>query len=97
MKSYRELEVWQVACDLVTEVYKFTAKLPRAEQFGLTSQMRRAAISIPSNIAEGFSRHSPADNHKFVRIAFASGAALETQFYLCLKLGFATLDELQAT
>lgn len=86
MKSYRELEVWQLACRLVVEVYKVTVKFPASEQFGLTSQIRRAAVSIPSNIAEGFTRRTLADNHNFVRIALASGAELETQLYLVGQL-----------
>ncbi len=74
MNSYRDLTVWQKACDLVLLVYELTKKFPSSEQFGLISQMRRAAISIPSNIAEGFTRRSPTDHSNFARIAFASGA-----------------------
>ncbi len=86
MNSYRDLTVWQKACDLVLLVYELTKEFPSSEQFGLTSQMRRSAVSIPSNIAEGFTRRSPADHSNFARIAFASGAELETQLYLAEKL-----------
>ncbi|MBI5466172.1 MAG: four helix bundle protein [Candidatus Kerfeldbacteria bacterium] len=94
MKSYRELDVWKLSCELVLEIYRLTAKFPTTDQYELTSQMRRAAISIPSNIAEGFSRRSPADNHNFIRIAFGSGAELETQLYLAEQLKFVSADEL---
>ncbi|MDP3986585.1 MAG: four helix bundle protein [Candidatus Veblenbacteria bacterium] len=96
MKSYRELEVWQRSCDLVLEIYKLTSTFPHTEQYGLINQMRRAAISIPSNIAEGFSRRTLADNHNFVRIAFASGAELETQIYLAEKLKLAQTKQFKA-
>ena len=75
-----------MSCDLVLEIYRLTALFPNHEQYGLTSQLRRAAVSIPSNIAEGFTRRTVADNHNFVRIALASGAELETQLYLAEKL-----------
>lgn len=90
---YRELKVWQVGCELVIKIYELTAKFPPSEQFGLTAQMRRAAVSIPSNIAEGYSRRTVADNRNFVRIAFASGAELETQVYLAEKLKLTKADE----
>jgi len=96
MNSYRDLDVWKVSCDLVLEVYKLTSHFPREEQFGLISQMRRAAVSIPSNIAEGFSRQTRADNRNFLRIALGSGAELETQFYLVERLGFANKENLAA-
>ncbi|MBI5466165.1 MAG: four helix bundle protein [Candidatus Kerfeldbacteria bacterium] len=93
MNLYRELKVWQVGCELVIKIYELTAKFPPSEQFGLTAQMRRAAVSIPSNIAEGYSRRTVADNRNFVRIAFASGAELETQVYLAEKLKLTKADE----
>ncbi len=86
MNFYKDLDVWKLSCDLVLEVYKLTSKFPSSEQFGLTSQIKRAVVSIPSNIAEGFARRTLADNHNFIRIAFASGAELETQLYLAKKL-----------
>ena len=89
MNSYRELKVWQMACDLVIEIYKLTNLFPKNEQYGITSQMRRAAISIPSNIAEGFARRTMPDNRNFVRIAFASGSELDTQVYIAKKLELA--------
>ena len=94
MQSYRDLTVWQKACDLVLLIYNLTREFPPQEQFGLTSQMRRAAVSIPSNIAEGFPRRSPADHANFARIAFASGAELETQLYLSERLNLTTPSKL---
>ena len=88
MQTYKDLIVWQRSVALVTEIYKLTERFPKSEMFGLTSQMRRAAVSIPSNLAEGFARKSRAENAQFVRIAFGSGAELETQLTIAENLGF---------
>lgn len=77
--SYRNLIVWQRAMQLVVAVYTLTAQFSKAERFGLTNQMRRAAVAIPSNIAEGKYRWSKKEYQHYLRIAFASGAELETQ------------------
>ena len=90
LTSYKELTVWQKSIDLVIAVYKLVEKFPKSEQFGLTSQMKRSAVSIPSNIAEGFTRKSRLQYHQFVRIAFGSGAELETQILIATKLHFIT-------
>lgn len=82
VKSYKDLIVWQKAFQLALEVYRVTKKFPREELYGLVSQMRRAAFSIPSNIAEGYARYSTAEYKKFLKIAFASGAELETQLLI---------------
>lgn len=87
IKTYRDLIVWQRSMELVSAVYRATVTMPAEERFGLTSQMRRAAISIPSNIAEGFSRQSPADYLKFLRIARGSIAELSTQWEIAQRLG----------
>ncbi|OGY36955.1 MAG: hypothetical protein A3E36_01145 [Candidatus Andersenbacteria bacterium RIFCSPHIGHO2_12_FULL_45_11b] len=84
--SYRDLIVWQKAIDLVTQLYKITNKFPREEIYGLTSQMRRSAVSIPSNIAEGRNRGTKKDYVQFLRIAYGSGAELETQITICKRL-----------
>ncbi|MDD3896316.1 MAG: four helix bundle protein [Candidatus Peribacteraceae bacterium] len=69
MKSFADLKAWQEGMDLVAEVYRLTALLPRSEQFGLSSQLKRASTSIVANIAEGFGRYSYADKaHKYVRL-----------------------------
>lgn len=94
MQSYKDLIVWQKSIELVALVYKATARFPKSELFGLVSQMRRAAVSIPSNLAEGYVRKHRAEYSQFVRIAFGSGAELETQFILTKKLGFMQDKEL---
>ena len=84
--SYKELIVWQKAIAVTIAIYAITSKFPRTEQFGLTSQMRRAAVSIASNIAEGRSRGTRNDFAHFLQIAFASGAELETQIIIAKQL-----------
>ena len=88
-RNYRSLEVWQKSMNLVEEVYKLTALLPKEELFGLTNQLRRAAVSIPSNIAEGAGRNSDKEFKRFLFIANGSIAELETQLLICEKLDFA--------
>ena len=89
MKSYRDLTVWQRSMQLVKAVYELTEAFPSQEQFGLTSQMRRSAVSIPSNIAEGFARKSRGEYARFVDIAYGSAAKLETQLDIAAMLEFA--------
>ncbi|MBI5005404.1 MAG: four helix bundle protein [Candidatus Lloydbacteria bacterium] len=86
MHSYKGLIVWQKAMELVIVVYELTEKFPREEIYGLTSQMRRAAVSIPSNIAEGRFRGTRKDYIQFLRIAYSSGAELETQVEIAKRL-----------
>ncbi|MFA6447074.1 MAG: four helix bundle protein [Patescibacteria group bacterium] len=86
--GYRDLVVWQKSMQAVVLVYKITALFPREEMYGLVSQMRRAALSIPSNIAEGFRRGSEKEFRHFLRIAFGSAAELETQIDLAIRLKF---------
>ncbi|MFD2697406.1 four helix bundle protein [Mesonia sediminis] len=85
VKDYKDLRVWQQSMELVAQVYILTREMPSIEQFGLTSQIKRAAISIPSNIAEGQARASKQFLH-FIRIAQGSLSELETQLMLCIKL-----------
>jgi four helix bundle protein len=85
-KSYRDLIIWQKAMDLVIATYELTEQFPTHERYGLVSQMRRAAIAIPSNIAEGYQRHSSREYLQFLSIAFASGAELETHIEICKRL-----------
>jgi len=87
IKSYKDLSVWQKALDLVEQCYSITAGFPRSEEFGLKSQMRRAAVSIPSNVAEGNVRHSTNEYCRFLAIALGSTAELETQIELARRLG----------
>lgn len=91
--SYRELIVWQKSIDLVLKIYVVTEKFPKPEMYGLTSQMRRASISIPSNIAEGRSRGTRKDFKHFLVIAFGSSAELETQIEIAKKLNYVSDQE----
>lgn len=91
MKSHKELIVWQKSMELAEEVYKITSKLPKAETYGISSQMQRAAVAIPSNIAEGAKRSHTLEYIQFLSIANGSAAELETQLILSKKL-FAGLD-----
>lgn len=87
-KSYQDLEVWQRAMKVAQEIYRVTASFPKEEKFGLTNQMRRAAVSIPSNLAEGYARTGPNEFLHFVSIALGSTAELETQIILSGELRF---------
>jgi four helix bundle protein len=91
--NYHELIVWQKAMDLVTEIYKITATLPNEERFGLSSQARRAAVSIPSNIAEGHGRKSTGAYLNHLSIAYGSLMELETQIQIALRLDFIGTDK----
>lgn len=85
MGNYMELIVWNKSVDLVTEIYSVTTIFPKEELYGLTSQIRRASISVPSNIAEGHSRRSTSDYLQFLKIARGSCAELETQLIISKK------------
>lgn len=103
LESYKQLEVWKRSMKLARETYKATDQFPRTETYGLASQMRRAAVSIPSNIAEGYKRRNIREYIQFLSIADASAAELETQILLSKdlypKVGFgkaeALLEEVQ--
>ncbi len=86
MKTYKDLIVWQKSIELVKEIYTLTDKFPKEEIFGLTSQMRRCAVSIPSNIAEGKMRTSTKEFSRFLYISYGSGAELETQIIIAKNL-----------
>lgn len=86
IKSFRDLIVWQKSMKVVEDVYKHSGLLPNVERFGLASQVQRAAVSIPSNIAEGCQRNNRAEFKQFCGIAYASAAELETQLILMNRL-----------
>jgi four helix bundle protein len=88
ISSFEELEVWQLAHRLVLEVYRITDGFPPSQEYGLTSQMQRAAVSVPANIAEGFKRHSGAEKIRFYNIAQGSLEELRYYFILCRDLGY---------
>ena len=88
MSTYKELIVWKKSYSLVLLIYKITKKFPKDESYGLTSQIRRASISLPSNIAEGSKRGTRKDFCQFLRVAQGSGAELETQLLLAQDLNY---------
>ena len=85
-KTHKNLDVWNRAMDLAVEVYSITSQFPKEELFGLVSQARRAAVSVPSNIAEGAARNSRKEHIQFVYVALGSIAELETQLLLAARL-----------
>ena len=91
-RTHKDLDVWKKAIDFVTLLYKTTAAFPKEEMFGLTSQMRRAAVSIPSNIAEGAARKSNKEFIQFLYIALGSTVEIETQLIISHNLGFIGKD-----
>lgn len=93
IRSYQDLEVWQRAMDLVVQVYILTSEFPPDERFGLVTQMRRAAVSIPSNIAEGYARRERRDYARFISMAYGSGAELETQLKIAKQLNFSSTEK----
>ncbi|MCX5701488.1 MAG: four helix bundle protein [Candidatus Omnitrophica bacterium] len=88
MRTFQDLKVWQKGIELVKEVYRMVNNFPREELFGLTSQMKRAAISVPSNIAEGFKRRYAKEHKQFLSIALGSCAELETHLVIAKELGY---------
>jgi len=90
LKSYKELKVWQKAYDLCLLIYKMTNSFPPDERYGLTAQARRSAVSVPSNIAEGYGRKTTADYVRMLYIAYGSLCELETQIMISGDLGYLT-------
>jgi four helix bundle protein len=88
LKNYKELNVWQKSYKLCLDVYRITAGFPKEEKFGLTSQVRRSAVSVPSNIAEGYGRKTTADYVRYLYIAYGSNCELETQMMLSRDLDY---------
>lgn len=93
MNYFKELKVWQKAIDLVTKTYLHTQHFPKEEIYGLTSQIRRCAVSIPSNIAEGCGRKTNKDFSNFLGIALGSSFEFETQLIICKNLDFIQLTD----
>ncbi len=91
ISSYRDLKVWQRGIDITEQVYRVTRRLPDEEKYGLTAQIRRAALSVPSNIAEGWGRGSRKQYVRFLRIARCSVHEVETQLIIAHRLGY--IDE----
>jgi four helix bundle protein len=93
-RSYQDLLVWQQAMDLVAEIYSMTRTWPKEELFGLTSQVRRAATSIPANIAEGYGREQRGSYLQFLRIAQGSLKELETHLLIAKRIGLSTTEKI---
>jgi four helix bundle protein len=88
MRNFKELKIWQKGFQLATNCFKITATFPQQEKFGLVSQINRAGVSIPSNIAEGSSRNSDKDYNRFIEISLGSCFELETQLLIAQELNF---------
>ena len=94
VKDYKDLKVWQKGIEIVDKVYMLTAKFPREELYGLTLQMRKASVSIPSNVSEGFMRGHTKEYRQFLRISLGSCAELETQSIIANRRQYITKQEL---
>lgn len=94
MKTHKDLDIWKMGLDIVERLYQITGTFPKEEQFGLTSQMRRAAVSVPSNIAEGAARNSKREFLQYLYISLSSLAELETQLLIAKRLGYVVNDEI---
>jgi four helix bundle protein len=95
MHRFKELRVWQKSMDIAVEVYKLTEHFPIEEKYGLTSQSRRSAISVPSNIAEGAGRRTNPEFRNFLNISNGSSAELETQLILAERLSFVSTEQIK--
>ncbi|WGH76421.1 four helix bundle protein [Tenacibaculum tangerinum] len=95
MRNFRSLDIWKEGIEIVKEVYSLSEKLPPEEKFGLKSQITRAAVSIPSNIAEGASRNSEIEFKRFLEISMGSLFEVETQLVIVQELGFVSSEELR--
>jgi four helix bundle protein len=91
--SYRDWDVWKLAVDIVIDIYRVTRRFPAEEKFGLIAQLRRAAVAIPSNIAEGHNRRGAGEFRRFVSIARGSAAEVETQLAVAVALALIAADE----
>ena len=95
LKNYKELKVWQRSYQLCLEIYKITKGFPDEEKYGITSQLRRAAVSVSSNIAEGYGRKTTPEYIQFLYIAYGSTCEMETQILLSGDLGYITTGKLE--
>src|SRR5690554_2163493 len=93
MKTHKDLDVWKLSRELVSDVYKVSADFPKSELYGLTNQIRRSAVSIPSNIAEGSARQGNKEFIHFLYVALGSLAELETQLFLAIDLNYLKEDK----
>ena len=97
MRNFKELNIWKTAVEITPEIYALANSFPQEEKFGLSSQIKRAMVSIPSNIAEGCSRNSNLEFIRFLEIALGSGFELETQLEIATRLGYLESEKSEAT
>lgn len=95
MKSHKDLDVWKLAVELATDIYHLTKKFPKAELYGMTSQMRRSSCSIASNIAEGAARQKGREFNQFLHYAMGSAAELDTHLEISMRVDLASIPELK--
>ena len=95
LHDFKDLRIWQMGIGIVKDIYAITRTFPKEELYGLTSQLRRSSISIPSNIAEGFRRYHNKEYAQFLRIALGSSAELETQLIICGELNYINNDTMR--
>ncbi len=95
IETFRDLMVWQKSMTLVTNVYGLTSRFPKEDLYGLTNQLRRCVVSVPSNIAEGYGRHSTVDYVRFLRIASGSIYELQTQAEIAVNLNYIKSEEFE--
>jgi four helix bundle protein len=95
IKDYRDLLIWKKGIELTKEIYNITSRFPSNEMYGLTSQLQRASVSIPSNIAEGQARQRSAEFCQFLRVSLGSLAEVETQMVIACELGFTSMNKLE--
>ena len=95
IKDYKDLQIWQKGIEIVDKIYELTNSFPKAELYGLTSQMKKASISIPSNIAEGFARNHSKEYKQFLSIALGSCAELDTQLIIANRIGYIKNNDLE--
>lgn len=93
MSTFRDLKIWQKSMNLVTQIYKETESFPESERYGLISQIRRSAVSIPSNIAEGYGRNSGGDFKRFLNISMGSLFEIQTQLQIAQNLKYLDTKE----
>jgi four helix bundle protein len=93
MRNYRDLQVWKKAHDLTLELYRVSQRFPREEMYGITGQLRRAAVSIGANLAEGYGRRTSNELARFVRVAMGSASELDYHILLCRDIGLMSSDD----
>ncbi|HDH58485.1 MAG TPA: four helix bundle protein [Bacteroidetes bacterium] len=93
MKDFKDLRIWKQGIEIVKEIYRITATFPKSEQFGLTNQMRRASISIPSNVAEGHIKNQTNEFARYLTISLGSCAELETQLHIAKELEWLSIEQ----